>query len=197
MSTGTKVLLGLGIGCGVLVLLCCGGFFAVGYYFSRGISNDPNTVHQVAASIVEIEVPERLKPMASMDPTIPFVNRKIMSMAIFGEEKRHSALVLFQLDPDLAGGGSMRQQFEEAMKQQDNSQFRETELEDPQTFKTEINGAEAEFRYGKGKDQESKQDVWQAVGEFEGNGGTAMLFMQLNAEDFTEEQLVDVLKSMK
>ena len=59
MSSAAKVLLGLGIGCGVLVLLCCGGFIFTGVYFTRSIqqamSEEPDTIRRVADSIVAID----------------------------------------------------------------------------------------------------------------------------------------------
>ena len=49
MSSGAKVLIGLGIGCGVLVLLCCGVFGVSMYFFGRSfnMSEDPATVRRV------------------------------------------------------------------------------------------------------------------------------------------------------
>ena len=118
MSTGTKVLLGLGIGCGVLVLLCCGGMMLGGYFFGRSmqeaISEDPQQIAAVATSIVDIEVPAPLEPMFSLDFTIPFVNQKAMAMVVYAhkrdgsspkEEKPDSVLVLFQMEREFWRSG--------------------------------------------------------------------------------------------
>ncbi len=50
MSTGGKVLLGVGIGCGVVLLLCCGVFGVAGYYFSKTFQliQDPDQVRTIA-----------------------------------------------------------------------------------------------------------------------------------------------------
>ncbi|REK07453.1 MAG: hypothetical protein DWQ37_21190 [Planctomycetota bacterium] len=198
-SSGGKVLMGLGIGCGVMVLLCCGVVGVVVFFFSRGfdVSDDPATVRRVAASIVKIDVPEQLAPEGSMEWTLPIVDRKMISMAAFTEPERRSGLFLFQIDAEFGSAQSMRAQFEEAMSESGRGEWRELDLKDTETLKVEINGAESEFRFGKGEDEESKQEVWQAIGTFEGNEGSAMMFMQLNAEDFDKQQLVGVLESME
>ena len=101
MSGGTKVLLGLGIGCGVLVLLCCGVFGVGAFFFGRSVqhamSEDPATIRSVTDSIVTIEIPPPLEPKMSLDWTMPIVNRKVMTMAIYADKQDHSGLVLFQL----------------------------------------------------------------------------------------------------
>jgi hypothetical protein len=198
MSGAAKVLIGLGIGCGVLVLLCCGGFIFTGFYFTRSIqqamSEDPATIRRVAESIVAIEVPEELTPEISIDYTMPIVDRKVMSLAVFTSEHKRSALVLFQLAADF---GDFNEQFRQSMRESGRDQWKEVRLEEPERFETQINGEPAEFNVGKGKREKSSEEVWQAMGSFEGKGGAAMLFLQLDAEEFTKDDAMAILKSMK
>jgi hypothetical protein len=201
MSSGAKVLLGLGIGCGVLVLLCCGGGIIAAVFFGRSMqqamSEDPETVRIVTESIVEIDVPTSLPPQMSLDWTIPILNRKMMTMAVYADEGDKSALVLFQMDEDFGNPAVMRTQFEESMKESGGQEWDEVELEESEKFTTEINGAEAEFTVGRGKRKEDDREVWQAIGSFDGKGGPAMLFMQLDAENFSKDDAMGVLQSMK
>ena len=60
-----------------------------------------------------------------------------------------------------------------------------------------MNGGAAQFTFGKGKRDKDGREVWQASGAFDGKGGPAMIFMQLDAEDFTEEQARGVIDSMR
>jgi hypothetical protein len=200
-SSGAKVLIGLGIGCGVLVLLCCGiGGIATFYFgrsFQQAMSKDPATVRQVAESIVTIDVPEELEPEVSIDFTLPFVNRKMMSMAVFADRGDHSALVLFQLDEGFGNADTMQAQFNQQIRESGRGQMEEINVEDSETIKQEINGEEAEFTVGKGKAKEGGREVWQATGGFKGKGGPAMLFVQVDAEKFTKEQVTDVIHSME
>jgi hypothetical protein len=206
MSGGAKVLLGIGIGCGVLVLLCCGGLAIGGYFFGRNlqqaISEDPEKIREVTKSIVDIDVPPPLEPKMSLDFTIPFANQKMMTMAIWGdgikEEKRpESVLILFQMDSDFANREALKAQFEMQMHQQNRQEWEEVELENEETIEAEINGSPAQFTFGKGKRKGDEKEVWQAMGAFDGKGGPAMLFMQLDAEKFSEEQARGTLSSMK
>jgi hypothetical protein len=200
MSSGAKVLLGLGIGCGVLVLLCCGiggvSLYFLGRNLQKGMSEDPATVREVAENIVTIEVPESLEPKMSLDFTIPFVNRRMMSMAVFASQDKHSTLVLFEVDQSMGGNEEVMQaQFKDAMRQSGREHRGEVELEEPEDVEAEINGNQTEFRFGKGKHE--NREVWQATGAFSGKGGPAMLFMQLDAETFNKEQALDILHSMQ
>jgi hypothetical protein len=200
MSSGAKVLLGLGIGCGVLVLLCCGGFGIFIFYFGRSVqratSEDPTTIRQVTDSIVTIEVPEALEPKFSLDWTMPIVNRKMMAMAVYADKAKRSSLVVFQISKDLGNPEMMKSQFQDSLRQSGQREWKEVHLEESETFNTKINGGDAEFKIGKGKN-ESGKEVWQATGAFDGNGGPAMLFMQLAADDFDKDQVMAILKSMK
>ena len=198
MSGAAKVLIGLGIGCGVIVILCCGGFIFTGVYFARSVqqamSEDPATIRGVTERIVAIDVPAELPPMMSLDWRIPFVGQ--MMMAIYGETEQ-SGLVIFQLETDMGNAEDMKVQFEESMRRAGRGEMREIPLEESEMFETQINGQAAEFRLGKGKRHESGDEVWQATGVFEGKGGAAMLFMQLDAEEFSKDDALAILKSMK
>jgi hypothetical protein len=199
MSGAAKVLIGLGIGCGVIVLLCCGGFIFTGFWFTRSIqqamSEDPATVRNVTDSMVTIDVPAELEPKMSMDHwRIPLVGE--ITMAIYGEPQQ-SVLALFQLDTDLGNAEQVKTQFEQSMREAGKGEMREVDLEESETFETEISGEKAEFRLGKGKRRDTADEVWQATGSFEGKGGAAILFMQLNAEEFDKDDALAILKSMK
>jgi hypothetical protein len=201
MSGGAKVLIGLGIGCGVLLLLCCGVFGVTAYFFGRSFqhatSTDPATVRSVTDSIVTIEVPPSLEPQMSLDWSMPILNRKVTTMAVYADKEDHSGLVLFQLAEDLGDPEMMKMQFRNSLRQGGKEKWKEVHLQDSENFESPINDSPAEFKVGRGKLEESGREIWQATGTFSGKGGPAMLFMQLNAEDFNKDDVMDVLKSMK
>jgi hypothetical protein len=195
------VLLGLGIGCGVLVLLCCGVFGIGGYFFGRSMqhamSEDPATIRGVTDSIVTIEIPPALEPKMSLDWTMPILDRKVMTMAIYSEKDEHSGLVLFQLAEDLGDPEAMEMQFRNSMRQSGGKQWEEVDLQSSEAYKTEINGSPAAFTVGVGKDEKSGREVVQATGTFSGKGGPAMLFLQVNAENYSKDDVMAILRSMK
>ena len=201
MSGGTKVLLGLGIGCGVLVLVCCGGFGFFAFFFGRSVqqaaSEDPATIRRVTASIVTIDIPEALEPKFSLDWTMPIVNRKMMTMAVYADKAQQSSLMVFQFSEDLGNPEMMKLQFQDSLRQSGREEWEEVKLDESETFETEINGSETEFAVGSGRRDNSDEEVWQATGAFDGRGGPAMLFMQLNADDFDKEEVMAILESMQ
>jgi hypothetical protein len=181
-----------------------------GYFFGRSmqeaISEDPQEIAAVTKSIVEIDVPAPLAPVFSMDFTIPIVNQKFMTMAMFAHQRDGSApkekepdslLVLFQMTENIGDRGAMKAQFEAQMQESGRKEWEEVQLENEEIIEHEVNGSPAQFTFGKGKRDRDDREVWQASGAFDGKGGPAMLFMQLDAEDFTEEQARGVIDSMR
>lgn len=193
MSSGTKVLLGLGVGCGLVLLLCCGGFAGFSYYIARNFQQvtDPAQIGTIADGIVTIEVPDYLKPKMGLDGSIPFVGS--VKLAVFGDDADHNTLVLTEF---VGGEGAAGQQFDQAMREAGHQGPQEVEVTDSEEFKTTINGQEATFIVGQGK-HHNDREVWQATGAFEGKSGPARLVLQLDAEQHTKEELLEILHSMK
>lgn len=201
MSGSTKVILGVGIGCGLLLLLCCGGMMLSGYFFAQSaqnaVSKDPARVREVTAEIVEITVPETLPPMMSMDWTIPLVNKKFMSMAAYGEEEHGTNnLIVMQFGDFIGDEKQMQTQFNTQMRGSGQQEWGNVELEETEIVKQTVNGEETRFTLGRGKNDKSDADVWQVTGTFKGKGGPAMLMMQGETEKFTKEQVLAIIQSM-
>lgn len=204
MSGGTKVLLGVGIGCGVLALLCCGGLGIGGFFVARNVQQavrtEPDAVIETTKRIVAIEIPEPLKPEMAIDQlSIPFVGT--MNMATWTQQEGpeappKSALVLFELDNKTVTQEMLKAQFEMQMQQSGQHEMKEVSLESSEVIEQEIGGKAAQFTFGKGKQPHDNREVWQATGAFDGKGGVALLFMQLEAASFTEEQARAIIASM-
>ena len=94
MSTGVKVPIIVGIVFFVLAVLCCGGFFLFVRHISQGVSQDPAVVKAMTDEITQIEIPEPLKPKASMDMKVPIVNTSLMKMAVYSDDAGKSTLTL-------------------------------------------------------------------------------------------------------
>jgi len=204
MSGGAKVLLGVGIGCGVLALLCCGGLGIGGFFFGRNVQQamrtEPDAVIAATKKIVAIEIPEPLKPEMAIDQLwIPFAGT--MSMAIWAEKLSDdappkSALVLFNLDNKTVTQEMLKAQFEMQMQQSGRQEMKEVSLESSEIIEQEVGGKPAQFTFGKGKQAHDNREVWQATGAFDGEGGAALLFMQLDVQSFSEEQARAIIASM-
>lgn len=201
MSSSSKVLLGLGIGCGVLLLLCCGGGGLSLYWFGRSvqdsISKDPAKIREVTAEIVTIQIPEKLPPVMSMSIPIPWVNTTFMTWAQYGDMQEKNMLALIQFGQQF-DEQNMNMQWRQSMRSSGRRDLEDVDIEHSETRDVEVNGQPATFQVARGHTQRSKNEVWQVTGSFHGKGGgPAILFMQVNQSDFSEDEINKLLDSMK
>jgi hypothetical protein len=122
MSGAKKVVLGLGMGCGLMVLLCCGGggvfiylsrfsMTIVGkggpngngvtveyHHFSMKSENngDPKAVTDMATSMTDITVPEGLKPVNAFSMEMPVLGHAIPSWVLYQDKQAGATLILAQ-----------------------------------------------------------------------------------------------------
>ena len=200
MSGTTKVLLGMGIGCGVLVLLCCGFFGASTFWLVRtaqhALTQDPEEIRRLTDQIVNIKIPESLPPKAGMDLSVPIVGSKFMTWVAYGVEDDRNGLFLAQFAEGLVKEEDMRTQWKDSMRQSGQNDWDDIKVEESDKVDVPINGSPATFTIAKGQDSKSKE-VWQVMGSFHGKGGPAMLVLKVDTDDFTREQLFEILNSMK
>jgi hypothetical protein len=200
MSGTTKVLLGMGIGCGVLVLLCCGFFGASTFWLVRtaqqALTKDPEEIRRLTDQIVAIKIPESLPPKAGMDLTLPFVGTKFMTWVAYGADESHNGLFLAQFAEGLVKEEDMRTQWRDSMRQSGERDWDDIKVEESDNVEIPVNGSNATFTISKGQDSKSRE-VWQVMGSFHGKGGPAMLALKVGTADFTREQLFEILNSMK
>ncbi len=199
MSGTTKVLIGLGIGCGVVLLLCCGGFVTVSYWgynlAKNATSKDPATIQRVTGEIVTIDVPQSFRPESSIDMQIPF-GYGSMQMAIYRDPAAKAMLMLMQFSSEaLANDPNFRGQFDNSMDQQFKKQV--VQAEKSEKADVTINGEPATFTIVEGKGSRSAGQVLQVTGSFHGKTGVAQFVLEAESPDFTREQALEIVKSMK
>jgi hypothetical protein len=199
MSGTTKVLIGLGIGCGVVVVLCCGVVGLGGYWFTKAmesaVSKDPATVQRVTGEIVTIDVPQSFRPEASIDTQFPF-GQGSMQMAVYSDPAAKATLMLMQFSGEtLANDPNFRGNFEKSMDQQ----FKKQVVQAEKSEKTDvtINGEPATFTIVEGTGSRSAGQVMQVTGSFRGKTGVAQFVLEAESPDFTREQALEIVKSMK
>lgn len=114
MSGTSKVLLGLGVGCGAMLILCCGLLGFSGYAFVRLAKNstvhDPQQIEDILAEIVTIEVPERLKPTIGLDVNLPVVG-PFLKGVMYQDAGKKSILLVGRFNPSFADRGSFETQW--------------------------------------------------------------------------------------
>lgn len=200
MSGTAKVLLGLGIGCGLLLLLCCGGVFIVGFgtmrSFQRGFSEDPVIAREITQRITDIEIPDDLDPKGSMDLKAPFFGTQLALFAFYGDEDQHNVLVVGEISSKLMDESNVEAQFKETMRNSGRGGPADLQITDSETYRPRINGEEAKFRIANGKAEDSGDTFWQVQGVFRGHNGPAFLFAQMKSPPATKEQMMEIINSM-
>ena len=203
MSTGTKVLIILGIIFLVLALLCCGGgvavFWAGASYMKDAISDDPQVIRRVTAEIADIDVPEKLKPQFSMNMKVPISGDKLMVMVVYGNQADGTAVMLASFGEAFAdqGQAQMRQQMEQSLREQGFSPGGGVGPGEATEKEIEVRGEPVKFMFATAKDPDSGEDRSHVTGMFEGNTGPVMIMVFADPEKLSEEEIVEMLESIK
>ena len=204
-SGGSKVLLGLGIGCGLVLLLCCGiGGFGV-YMFKSAftIQTTPAEVAATGQSITDMQPPEGLTPVMGMSIKNPMNGQKIMTMATYGGPNQKGILIVAEFDQQMVGANpeQMRLQLEQSMQQQGQQHGNQGPQQlqmsgEPREVKTTVRDQETTFTIQKGKAPDGTE-YYQVQGTFQGKGGPGFLMGQFPADQIDEEKTEAFVKSIK
>lgn len=204
LSTGVKVLLGIAIAAGLCMLLCCGGLV---WFWSQAIEVVPTAdgTQAIAKEIAEIDIPESLElpPRFGVRLNMYFATMKI---AFFGdmsldEAKRDEAarkarrmLMLAEVSSPQDPERQMRQ----TMRQQ-NQGARDLNIQETEEREYEVRGETVSFRFEKGTDRETGEAFRQVTGTFPGKseGSFGMLFLQIVEEEYEEDAVEEMIKSIK
>ena len=198
MSTGAKVLIALGVGAGLLVLVCCGSLIGIGAYVAGGISEDPAVIAAKTGEITQIEVPDGLDPQKSMDVKFPFLGRVTLLVGYEDEESK-SVLALLALakGTGLQNQEEMQRQMEELLRQQGMGEQESISIEESYTKEVEIRGQTATFTIAKGVGDQTGTPRIQVMGVFQGEIGPVFLMFNADAEEYTEEEVVAMIESIE
>ncbi len=153
-------------------MLC--GFGLFGYFAAQSLkpTEDPAQVRNEANLIASVEVPPALEPKVAINFTMPFVNKKVFSVAVFADKAEHSSLVLFELASDIGDPNQMLNEFEKSMAesgQEDDINAKKLPVTDVEEIKSEVNGKPAVFEVGKA--MEGERELWQASGRVQWQRG--------------------------
>ncbi len=202
MSTAGKLILGCGIGCGVLCLLCCGlvaGVVWLGFeYIPRTFSELPERIQETAAKIATIDVPATLQPKAAVDLAVPFTSQPLTTLVVYADGSDEQVLAMAELAGPFESSGQqwLRQQIDEVLtgdgKHADHDDFQVRQSRD---IDVEVRGQTVRFRIEEGDNHGRKQV--RAKGQFPGHRGTAVLFLQLDADDHGTDQVERILHSIR
>jgi hypothetical protein len=143
-------------------------------------------------------VPEGFQPDTAVTVSVPFSGQKFMTMVSFTPPDKDGMVFLTGVGAMGANADreQMRAQIEQQMKQQ-GQQTKKLNVLDSHDVEVEINGKPATFKIQKAEDQNTKREYIQIDGVFEGKEGPAVLIGQIKAEEFSEEDAEELVRSIK
>jgi hypothetical protein len=200
-SGGSGIWLFLGIGCGLVLLLCCGGGVAMFYVGKSAftMTQDAAQVAQQSNDIAEFDVPPGFKGQMAWTVKNPLSGEAAMSMVIYTAPNNEGGLFIMEFGGAL-GANMDREQLKMQMEQQMNQQGQQQKhlnVQESHEVEVQIGGQPATFIVQKAEDPQSKQQFVQIEGMFKGKRGPAIIIGQFKADEFTEEDAEKFVRSIK
>jgi hypothetical protein len=213
-SGSSRLLLGIGIGCLVMALICggvvAGAVWWATDFFRNAFSVDPATIRAETARIATLDVPERLQPQILMRIDPPFVD-ELGRIAIYANEANEEALMLGDIRGLEAGDRSPSEVFREMNREQNfpgdgpqqpaempqnenDPNFEETSRE---SLERPVRGGTARFEIIQGRNKETEQERIIVYGTFPGHLGTGIFMMNVAAENSSLEDVQQVIESLE
>lgn len=206
MSTGVKVLIGVLVGGGLIMLLCCGGVFFFGWSVAKQaeLKTDPPEVQKIAEGIAKVELPADYAPQAGLNMEVLGVGIAIATYAD-GE----SGIVLMSAKfPQQAGAPEQRdlqinQQFQQGqdmyIAQSQGKYFTPESLKNTESEAREltVKGQPTEFQFTKGTGTVSGTELRQVEGTFADGDRSVRIIVQVPEDKYNEEEIVKMIESIQ
>lgn len=191
------VMLGLGIGCGVLLLLCCGGVAMLIWLFRSSTNQDPAAVRRIAAEIAEVPLPPEFEPKFSIDMWFGFKGERLKG-AVF-ESKKQGVFMMGTYSAQMsdAEGEQLMEQMSGNFRMQDGGANEKLDIIESKTVKLSMRGKPASFKFAKVENTETKVRFWQVAGTFQGKQGPAMIKMIVPLGEYSDKDIMHMLEKTK
>lgn len=209
-----KLLLGIGIGCVVAGLLCCGGFVGFGWwaadFVAKMISVDPEEIRAETERIASLQIPPRLEPEAMLRIDPPFVE-PIGSMVVYENKADDESLVLGDYRPLEVGNRPPSEVFRDLdtdVSISINGQERQIDVREDgrgpnfeetsrESLQRPMRGGTARFEIVQGKDTATGRERIIAYGTFPGHLGGGIFRMSVDAANSSVEDVKRVIESLE
>jgi hypothetical protein len=195
-SKGRGVWMGLGIGCAVLLVICCGGFVGVYYWMKNAATDDPVQIAKIAEEIAEVPLPAEFRP--KMGFNLSFFGQAVKGV-IYAPEKDDSFFLMGEYDAKMtdAERDQIVEQMRGSWRTQGNSNNQDLEVISSKTVELTMRGKPATFKFDEAKNRKTNAKFWQLSGTFVGKKGPAMMILILPYERFQENELKRMLEDTK
>jgi hypothetical protein len=174
-------------------VLCCGGIGLFMY------SNPPVKTTSVAAeitektnSIADIEILPGFRPVMAMDMNMYFMT---MQMAFYDGQGSGMFMIAQVQAPQGADQAQMQQQMRQSMQQQNMGE--QLTIKNSETKTVPIDGQDVDFLFSTATNAKDNSEWRQVTGAFPGKNGMAFMILQQPAEAYDEEEVVNMLKTIR
>ncbi|MFH5806002.1 hypothetical protein [Alienimonas sp. DA493] len=206
MGTGVKVLVGLLIGGGLLIgLCCCGGFWEIS---ASGLTPDdtPAGVRAKTDEILTIDIPDDFTPQVSMGGAIPFMRWFAdfrMELAAY-QTPGGGQLMLMKLRIPEGGGdqAQMEAQLRQGMNQDGNNNGVRVDVTSTETrtlVTADGRSIDWQFSEGTGRNQQGADlgAFREVKGTFTDGTDVYILNLTIAEDEYDEAEIVSMLESIE
>ncbi|HEX4149529.1 MAG TPA: hypothetical protein VHY20_11095, partial [Pirellulales bacterium] len=148
-SRSRGLLMGLGIGCGLLLLLCCGGVGGVFWFVKSSINDDPNVVRKIAAEIAEVPLPADFKPRYSIDMPFGFQGAKMKGVVYEGKDDSVFMMGEYNAEMTEAERDQVVQQMRQNFRMQGGAGNDKLDILETKSLELTMRGKPAKFKFAK------------------------------------------------
>ena len=191
MSTGAKVLIVLLSLAGLVVLLCCGIGLWIWSTGTFEVVQTPDAAIETTREIVSIDIPETFKPKQSMKMGLFGVG---FEMALYETEDGAGGLVIGEMKGVPAGNAQPEMQMRQALQQRDGQG--ELKVNRSETRELEVRGQSVRFEFAEAVD-DAGNEFRLVSGAFATEDGQGFLLVQMPAESYDEEAVVEMIESIE
>jgi hypothetical protein len=131
-----------------------------------------------------------------MNFRIPIQGDLFMRGAFYASDEGGSQLIIGEFNEEMVNSSDFETQFRQSIGKSPGED-EDLDIVESETYDAEINGEEANFRIAKAEGRKSKKSYWQVTGQFRGDAGPAILIMRLEAEKYSKDDAIAVIKSME
>jgi RNase P/RNase MRP subunit p29 len=206
-SSGSSMapwLIGGGIGCLLIVVMCAGvigfGVYTAQQFAGQMFVTDANQVRERTAELAEMAIPDTFQPALGVQ--LPEVitdaaeGEEPFRWVIYTRNDGRGYLAIGYVagvmdDPDQQTTGL------DGFLAQCGETHRSIEITDEDIREMTIRGEDAEFTFSRGTVEGSDEDFRQVIGHFEGKRQRTWLILQVEAEAYDETEIVAIIASIQ
>lgn len=196
-----KMFMVLGCGCLLMLLLCGGVVGVIGYGINEvasSVSDDPQVADRLGKEILDWPYTQSLKPKGSIDAQV--FGYKLGRGVVY-EGDQGEAVILGQLQGEWISHDQLLEGLRNGAQGQQNKQQgeRREKIINRKDVDVQIRGKSSPFTFTtvEAEEKNVKQQIWQVSGVVDDPDGPVMVFVILPHGDYEEEQIVELLQTIK